>query len=104
MDSVTYVGTAGTAKLIAACTTYPHEVLRTRLREETRMNGVLKYRTLGQSARLIIREEGFGALYGGLSTHLIRVVPNTAIVFLCYEMVVKMLDSATKNKISLHQL
>jgi solute carrier family 25 protein 33/36 len=32
-----------------------------------------------------VREEGFRALYGGLPAHLMRVVPNAAIMFFCYE-------------------
>jgi solute carrier family 25 protein 33/36 len=33
-------------------------------------------------------------LYGGLFTHLLRVVPNTAILFFTYEKVSKFLDTA----------
>ena len=42
-------------------------------------------------------EEGARGLYGGLGTHLLRVVPNTAILFFTYEKVAKFLadiDSA----------
>jgi solute carrier family 25 protein 33/36 len=76
--------------------TYPHEVLRTRLRESpvspNGANGttvaVPKYRGLWQSARLIYMEEGMGALYGGLTAHLLRVVPNAAILFATVEFIV----------------
>ncbi|KAJ3015473.1 hypothetical protein HKX48_004579 [Thoreauomyces humboldtii] len=78
---------AAFAKLGAAIITYPHEVLRTRLRQ-TPENGIQKYRGLAQSAKLIYAEEGIAALYGGMTAHLMRVVPNAAILFFCYEMVV----------------
>ncbi|KAJ3188224.1 hypothetical protein HDU85_005374 [Gaertneriomyces sp. JEL0708] len=81
---------AAFAKLGAAIITYPHEVLRTRLRQ-TPVGGVTKYKGLAQSAKLIYREEGMAALYGGMTAHLMRVVPNAAILFFCYELVVSAL-------------
>lgn len=70
------------AKLTASCLTYPHEVIRTRLREQKKGN---KYKGPFQGLYVIAREEGFRGLYGGLGPHLIRVVPNAAILFLTYE-------------------
>lgn len=67
---------------------YPHEVIRTRLREPLPVNGIPKYTGLLQCLKLVIREEGFVSLYGGMSAHLMRVVPNAAIMFFCYEAIV----------------
>lgn len=78
------LGSAGTAKFVASAITYPHEVLRTRLRQP-RVNGVLKYTGLMQTLRTVIAEEGVRSLYGGLSAHLLRVVPNAAVMFSVYE-------------------
>ena len=75
--------TAASAKLVAAIVAYPHEVLRTRLRENNE-----KYRGLLQTAVRIAREEGLAAYYGGMTAHLMRVVPNSAIMFFCYEFLV----------------
>ncbi|KAJ2997927.1 hypothetical protein HDV02_005022 [Globomyces sp. JEL0801] len=75
---------SSSAKLIAAIATYPHEVLRTRLRQ-TPENGVRKYTGLWQSASLIYKQEGMAALYGGMTAHLMRVVPNAAILFVSFE-------------------
>lgn len=80
-----YLATASVAKLIAAAATYPHEVIRTRLREA----GNTKYKGLFSGLMLIAREEGARGLYGGMGAHLIRVVPNAAIMFLTYELVVE---------------
>ena len=36
----------------------------------------------------IYRYEGISALYGGITPHLLRVVPNAAIMFCCYELTI----------------
>ncbi|KAI0295401.1 mitochondrial carrier [Multifurca ochricompacta] len=78
------LGSAGTAKCVASLITYPHEVLRTRLRQPL-VNGQKKYTGLIQTLRLVIAEEGARSLYGGLSAHLMRVVPNAAVMYSIYE-------------------
>lgn len=69
------VGAAGTAKMVASLITYPHEVVRTRLRQEPPPGQARKYTGLLQTIKLVWREEGAASLYGGLSAHLLRVVP-----------------------------
>jgi len=75
---------AGTAKCAASLITYPHEVLRTRLRQPL-VNGKMKYTGLVQTFRLVLAEEGSRAFYGGLSAHLMRVIPNAAVMYSVYE-------------------
>ncbi|KAK1878436.1 Solute carrier family 25 member 36-A [Dissostichus eleginoides] len=58
----------------------------TRLREEGS-----KYRSFFQTLLLVSREEGYRALYHGLTTHLVRQIPNTAIMMFTYEVVVYLL-------------
>lgn len=91
-DSSAFWTSAG-AKLVAAVATYPHEVLRTRMREGSRMLGENKgagaaaprYSGLIQTVSLIVREEGVRGLYGGMGVHLLRTVPNAAILLLVVE-------------------
>ncbi|KAJ3821947.1 mitochondrial carrier protein RIM2 [Lentinula raphanica] len=82
------LGSAGSAKCIASLITYPHEVIRTRLRQPS-VNGVMKYTGLIQTLRLVIAEEGARSLYSGLSAHLMRVVPNAAVMYSIYEGVLR---------------
>ncbi|EDR07368.1 uncharacterized protein LACBIDRAFT_185165 [Laccaria bicolor S238N-H82] len=82
------LGSAGTAKFVASLITYPHEVLRTRLRQPT-INNVRKYTGLLQTLKLVLAEEGVRSLYGGLSAHMMRVVPNAAVMYSIYEGILK---------------
>lgn len=82
---------AAVSKGCASCIAYPHEVIRTRLREEG-----TKYKTFIQTARLVAREEGYLAFYRGLFAQLIRQIPNTAIVLSTYELIVYLLEDRAK--------
>lgn len=86
LPKIGYFLAAAFAKFSASIFTYPHEVARTRLREQAR-NGVFKYKGMWQTIGTIAREEGTKALYGGMGVHLMKVVPNSAIMFLTYECV-----------------
>ncbi|VDK54909.1 unnamed protein product [Anisakis simplex] len=83
IDFLHFMLAGGTAKFFACVAAYPHEVVRTRLREEhTKATGF--FSTLFS----IYRYEGFRALYRGLSVQLLRTVPNTAITMGTYEVVI----------------
>lgn len=80
---------AALAKAFAAVVTYPHEVVRTRLRQAptiTTETGkvTMKYTGLVQCFKMVAREEGLAGLYGGMTPHLLRVVPSAAIMFGMY--------------------
>ena len=36
----------------------------------------------------MVAEEGASALYGGLSAHLLRVIPNAVVMYTIYELVI----------------
>ncbi|VDP75054.1 unnamed protein product [Schistosoma mattheei] len=76
------------SKAIAITALYPHEVARTRLREETG-----QYRGFFRTLHLVGKEEGISGLYRGMATHYIRQVPNSCIMIGTYEFVVFLLQS-----------
>jgi solute carrier family 25 protein 33/36 len=81
-----YFFAAAGAKFIAVCATYPHEVVRTRLREQA-TNGLFKYKGFFGTLSTIAKEEGRKGLYGGMGMHLGRSVPNAAVMFVTFELV-----------------
>lgn len=99
LSSLQYISAAAISKLIASVSTYPHEVVRLRMREQPKFVGALpKYRGMIQSLKLIAREEGRRGLYAGMGTHLARVVPNAALMFFTFEVVVKWIEKRQKQE------
>lgn len=86
-QAVDYMIAGAVSKTIACCVAYPHEVVRTRLREENS-----RYRGFFQTLHTIFREEGNRGLYRGLSAQLVRQIPNTAIMMTTYEATVYLLN------------
>ncbi|KAG0662906.1 hypothetical protein C6P46_002994 [Rhodotorula mucilaginosa] len=95
---------AGAAKFVATIITYPHEVVRTRLRQPLPPSGVPKYRSLVQTFKLVVHEEGWRVLYSGLSAHLLRVIPNAITMFAVYEGVLTYVEKRQQRSLDLETL
>ncbi|KAJ1881616.1 hypothetical protein H4R99_003617 [Coemansia sp. RSA 1722] len=89
VESLRILAASATSKMVASSVTYPHEVIRTRLQNQT--SKPYKYRGIVHAVRLIYKEEGLRAFYRGLSTNLIRTVPASMMTLLTYELLIQML-------------
>ena len=82
-----YLLFASVARIVATSLTYPHEVLRTRVREEH--VGGTQYTSVVRAFKSVVKQDGVAGLYRGIGVHMMRVVPNAAILFTVYEFVLK---------------
>ena len=74
---------SGMSKMTASLVSYPHEVIRSRMMDARVSGG------FAQTCRNIYAKEGMGGFYAGLPVSMIRVIPNTCITFLTYEMILR---------------
>lgn len=79
--------------MTASITTYPHEVVRTRLQtlrlprdpgSENNTPSAKKRVSLVRTIQKILKHEGWRGLYKGLSINLLRTVPNSAVTMLTF--------------------
>ena len=58
---------------------------------------IVRYDRLLSALKTILRREGVAGLYKGLSPTLLRVVPQSALTFVCYERVLSLLQAASEK-------
>jgi solute carrier family 25 folate transporter 32 len=84
---------SGLAKMCASILTYPHEVLRSRMMDSRAATAP----TLRGTALHIWSKEGLAGFYTGLPITLVRVLPNSCITFLTYELLLRWTKQKLKD-------
>ncbi|RHZ72440.1 hypothetical protein Glove_242g148 [Diversispora epigaea] len=82
LDNFEYLLMSGSSKAFASITTYPYQVIRTRLQNQ---KNEMKYLGVFDIMKKILRNEGILGFYKGLAPNILRVLPGTCTTFLVYE-------------------
>lgn len=91
LGSLEYLVFAALSKLFATTVTYPYQVIRARLQDQHK-----KYAGIVDCVTRTWKFEGYKGFYKGLLPNTLRVTPATAITFVVYENVAKLLVSKDK--------
>ncbi|XP_033640452.1 mitochondrial folate transporter/carrier-like [Asterias rubens] len=86
LGSLEYIVCAALSKMFAVITTYPYQVVRSRLQDQHQ-----SYDGVYDTIRQTFRRERFLGFYKGLVPNLLRVVPACCITFVVYEKVTSVL-------------
>ncbi|KAG2441614.1 hypothetical protein HXX76_003234 [Chlamydomonas incerta] len=89
---------AASSKLTASVTTYPSQVVRSRLQQRMDDGRTLVYRSTTEVVQLTWRREGLLGFYKGLGPALLRVMPQSALTLVAYENILRLLDAATARR------
>jgi Mitochondrial carrier protein len=78
------------SKIAASLVSYPHEVIRSRMMDSRRPRphdaAAAADITFAGTCRAIYRNEGLRGFYAGLPVSVLRVIPNTCVTFVTYEL------------------
>eukprot|EP00038_Savillea_parva_P027827 m.61679 g.61679 ORF g.61679 m.61679 type:complete len:298 (+) comp8040_c1_seq2:251-1144(+) len=83
LENADYIGAAVVSKTAATISTYPFQVLRTRLQNNVDATAGRPTSMAAEARRLLSTDPM--ALYRGLAANLVRVMPATCITFVVYE-------------------
>ena len=83
----------GTTKIFAALSTYPLQVIKTRLQDQRNMYDKVRYTGMVDAIRKMYVTEGLEAFFRGIVPHAFRVAPQAAVTLMLYEQIMKALDT-----------
>ncbi|THH29162.1 hypothetical protein EUX98_g5020 [Antrodiella citrinella] len=95
LSNTWYTVMSGASKLISLASTYPYQVVRSRLQNNATTH---LYPTIPACIKRTFAEEGFRGFYRGLGTNLVRVLPGTCVTFVVYENLAWLLRTAAAKR------
>ncbi|KAL3527151.1 hypothetical protein ACH5RR_011807 [Cinchona calisaya] len=94
LDSIDYATLGASSKLAAILSTYPFQVIRSRLQQRPRTDGTPRYMDSWHVIKETARYEGLRGFYKGITANVLKNVPAASITFIVYENVLNMLKLA----------
>ncbi|KAH8980055.1 mitochondrial carrier domain-containing protein [Lactarius akahatsu] len=97
LSNTAYTIMSGTSKLGALCATYPYQVIRSRIQDDSALART-HHRTITSTIVHTWTHEGLTGFYRGLATNLVRVLPGTCVTFVVYENIAWLLKRAAARR------
>ncbi|KAH8980157.1 mitochondrial FAD carrier protein [Lactarius hatsudake] len=97
LSNTAYTVMSGTSKLGALCATYPYQVIRSRIQDDSALART-HHRTITSTIVHTWTHEGLTGFYRGLATNLVRVLPGTCVTFVVYENIAWLLKRAAARR------
>ncbi|KAI5684145.1 hypothetical protein M9H77_05373 [Catharanthus roseus] len=98
LDSFDYATLGAASKLAAILSTYPFQVIRSRLQQRPSINGTPRYTDSWHVVRETARYEGLRGFYKGITANVLKNAPAASITFIVYENVLNMLKLAKQKE------
>ncbi|KAL4082129.1 mitochondrial carrier domain-containing protein [Scleroderma yunnanense] len=94
LSNTAYTVMSGASKLFALATTYPYQVIRSRIQSDT----LRVYPDILTTIKRTWHGEGLRGFYRGLGTNFVRVLPGTCITFVVYENLAWLLKTSAAKR------
>jgi len=95
LSNTVYTVMSTSSKLAALIVTYPYQVVRSRIQDNTVAQ---LFPTIPATIKRTWSQEGIRGFYRGLGTNLIRVLPGTCVTFVVYENIAWLLRSTAARR------
>ncbi|KAE9399123.1 mitochondrial FAD carrier protein [Gymnopus androsaceus JB14] len=93
LSNTAYTVMSASSKLIALSSTYPYQVIRSRIQNDPEL-----YRNIRSTISQTWSQEGLRGFYRGLATNLVRILPGTCVTFVVYENLAWLLRSTAAKR------
>lgn len=97
LDSFDYATLGAVSKLAAILTTYPFQVLRSRLQQRPSIIGTPRYTDSWHVVKETARYEGLRGFYKGITANVLKNAPAASITFIVYENVLNTLKMSKRK-------